>query len=166
MVERVGETILFVEEATIMRRVLALTVFAALLGANTGCQCCRSCWDSLRRFEAWKMSTFCGCFTAPAAAAAVVTAPPAYSTPPTYVTAPAAVPAIVPAPAAPAPVYAAPIIQQPYMSPAPICPPIDACNPCDPCANPCPQACPQTCPEGGTVTNVGPALMEAAPAIE
>ena len=40
-----------------MRRIIYASAAAAVLASSTGCQ---QCWDSMRRFEAWKFQTVFG----------------------------------------------------------------------------------------------------------
>ena len=44
-------------ELTEMRRIIYASAAAAVLASSTGCQ---QCWDSMRRFEAWKFQTVFG----------------------------------------------------------------------------------------------------------
>jgi hypothetical protein len=84
-----------------MRRIIYASAAAAVLASSTGCQ---QCWDSFRRFEAWKFQTVFGrspeayeqVVAMPATLAPPVCEPITTYAPPATITAPAAT--IVPAP--------------------------------------------------------------------
>jgi hypothetical protein len=79
-----------------MRRIIYASAAAAVLASSTGCQ---QCWDSIRRFEAWKFHTVFGhsptaysqAVAMPATVAAPICAPIDACSPGTAIAAPATV---------------------------------------------------------------------------